>query len=104
MAKTFEEPYMELYLWAIFTAKVDLVEFFWAKLREPLVASVITAAIYSRLAEYYKKARNLDTHDKVTYEKNVEFQERANEVRKFHEYLQKLLFKIYVLRLLKLLW
>ena len=82
MAKTFEEPYMELFLWAIFTGKLDLVEFFWAKLREPLVASVIAASIYVKLAEFYKKLKNLDRNDNI-YEKAVEFQERANEVRTF---------------------
>ena len=87
MSKTFEEPYMELYPWAVFTGKMELVEFFWLKVREPLVSAVIAAAIYSKLADFYKKSRNLDSNDKVTYEKNVEFQERANEVRKFLECL-----------------
>ena len=78
---------MELYLWAVFANKQTLVEFFWLKVREPLVSAVIAAAIYSKLADFYKKSRNLDSNDKVTYEKNVEFQERANEVRKFLECL-----------------
>ena len=79
MGKTFHEPYFELFLWSIFTAKLDLVEFFWKKINEPMLGAILAASIYSKLAKFYKHLKNSNNFDQLyTYKKA--FEEKANKV------------------------
>ena len=38
---TFEEPYLELFLWAVLTNKWSLVDHFWPRLQTPLLGAII---------------------------------------------------------------
>lgn len=78
--KTFDEPYLELFLWAIMTGKLALVDFFWKRLQAPLIAAIIAASIYTKLASFYKNEKEASDH--LLLERKQLFQERANHVRK----------------------
>ena len=79
MGKTFHEPYFELFLWSIFTAKLDLVEFFWKKINEPMLGAILAASIYSKLAKFYKHLKNSNNFDQLYTHKKA-FEEKANKV------------------------
>ena len=75
--RTFDEPYVELCIWAIFTNKRPLIDFFWERCSRPILMAVVAAAIYSKLGFVYK---NKLEQTKVLQERKVLFQERANEL------------------------
>ena len=83
LKKTFEDPYFELFLWSIFSAKVDLVEYFWHKIQEPMVGAIIAGSIYSKLAKFYKDLNMSDQlsnfHLLYTYKK--QFEDKVNKVK-----------------------
>ena len=83
LKKTFEEPYFELFLWSIFSAKLELVEYFWHKIQEPMVGAIIAGSIYSKLAKYYKDLNMSDQlsnfHLLYTYKK--QFEDKVNQVK-----------------------
>lgn len=56
--KTFDEPYHELFLWAILTGKIGLVDYFWKKIQSPLLGAIIAGSIYSKLARFYKNQKS----------------------------------------------
>ncbi len=75
--KTFEEPYLELFFWAILTGKLALIDFFWARVNAPLLAAILAGSIYSKLFNFYKSRT---TSLKVLKKQKDVFQDRANKV------------------------
>ena len=79
MNKTFNQPYFELFLWSIFTAKLNLVEFFWHKIQEPLLGAILAASIYSKLARFYKESKAVKNFDNL-YAFKKKYEDKANQV------------------------
>ena len=79
MNKTFNQPYFELFLWSIFTAKLNLVEFFWHKIQEPLLGAILAASIYSKLARFYKESKAAKNFDSL-YDLKKQYEDKANKV------------------------
>ena len=53
-SRTFEEPYVELFLWAVICNKPGLIQFFWRRCAQPILMAVIgklymTFAVRTRL-------------------------------------------------------
>ena len=75
----FEDPYQELFIWAILTGKVSMVDFFWKKVQTPLISTIIAASIYSKLTVFYKKNKHhVSTSLLADYKQK--YQDRANQV------------------------
>ena len=53
-SRTFEEPYVELFLWAVICNKPGLITFFWKRCAQPILMAVIAALIYAKLLQYYR--------------------------------------------------
>ena len=75
--RTFDEPYVELFLYGIFSNKPDLIDFCWHRCGQPILMAVIAAAIYSKLGWFY---RNQSKHYKILQKRKAVFVERANKV------------------------
>merc|ERR1719270_1317117 len=52
--ETFEEPFFELFIWAVLCNKAGLTEFFWVRSGSPLVAALFAASVYGVLAKMYE--------------------------------------------------
>ena len=80
--QTFEDPYQELFIWAILTGKIEMVDFFWKRVQTPLIATITAASIYSKLSKFYNKKKNgyKDSTDLLSILKQ-KHQSRANQVR-----------------------
>ena len=79
MKKSFDEPYFELFLWSVFTAKLNLVEFFWHRIQEPLLGAILAASIYSKLARFYKDSKAAKNFDRL-YTFKKQYEDKANKV------------------------
>ena len=53
-AKAFEDPYFELFIWAVLMNKPLLRDFFWTKCGSPLVCCILAGAVYSTLAKIFR--------------------------------------------------
>lgn len=73
----FQEPYVELFLWAILTNKTAIIDFCWQRCQQPIVCAIIAASIYSKLGMFYQ-GHLKKTH--LLHDKKALFQERANKV------------------------
>ena len=74
--KLFEEPYVELFIWAILTNKQTLIDFCWVRCGQPILMAVVAAAIYSKLAHYYRGQKDY----KNLQDSKFKFQEKANKL------------------------
>jgi hypothetical protein len=74
-----QEPYVELFLWAILTKKAALIDFFWYRCGEPVLMAIVAAAIYSKLGLFYSDQSQNREVRLLKGLKNV-FLERANQV------------------------
>ena len=72
-----QEPYVELFLWSIFTNRGDLIDFFWHRCGQPVLMAIVAAAIYSKLGYFYTRQGK---QVKVLQKRKTLFQERANQV------------------------
>ena len=77
--QTFEDPYQELFIWAILTGKVEMVDFFWKKVQTPLISTIIAGSIYSKLSVFYKKNKH-HVSTSLLAELKQKYQDRANQV------------------------
>ena len=59
-AKTFDDPYFELFLWTLLLNKPQLKEFFWKKCTSPLISCILGGAFYRVLKDYYRLSYNSD--------------------------------------------
>ena len=75
---TFEEPYLELFLWAVLTNKWSLVDYFWPRLQTPLLGAIIAGSICSKLAHSIKADKNSNYKDLST--RKIKFQSIASEI------------------------
>ena len=78
--QTFEDPYQELFIWAILTGKVNMVDFFWKKVQTPLISAIIGGSIYSKLSNFYK-IRKHHVSTTLLAELKQKYQDRANQVK-----------------------
>ena len=78
--QTFEDPYQELFIWAILTGKVNMVDFFWKKVQTPLISAIIGGSIYSKLSKFYKMRKHHVSTSLLT-ELKQKYQDRANQVK-----------------------
>ena len=76
----FQDPYTELFIWAILTNKPMLVDFFWQRTDQPLLNALIAASIYSKLSNWYRVHLKYDEHEKVLPALKLKFQTRAQQV------------------------
>ena len=51
--RTFEHPFFELFIWAVLTIKLDLLDYFWERSGCPVLAALLAASIYQALAENF---------------------------------------------------
>jgi hypothetical protein len=76
--KTFDEPYVELFLWAILCKRPNLIDFFWERTSQPILMAIVAAVIYSKLSWYYA-AQNKNA-GKSQQQRKRSFQDRANDL------------------------
>ena len=79
--QTFEDPYQELFIWAILTGKIEMVDFFWKRVQTPLIATITAASIYSKLSIFYNKKKNGFKDTDLLSVLKQKHQSRANQVR-----------------------
>ena len=75
---TFDEPYLELFLWAVLTNKWILVDYFWPRLQTPLLGALIAGSICSKLAHVNKADKSSDYKGLST--RKIKFQTIASEI------------------------
>ena len=78
-SRTFEEPYVELFLWSVICNKPGLIQFFWRRCAQPILMAVIAALIYAKLLQYYADEARHSTVGTIKDRKN-EFLTKANEL------------------------
>ena len=74
--RTFEKPYMELFIWSVLTNKSNLSEFFWLKSDSPLIAAVFAASFYGKLYHDMYKLRSWDRLRKIKHD----YVDKANTI------------------------
>ncbi|XP_037787974.1 transient receptor potential cation channel subfamily M member-like 2 [Penaeus monodon] len=77
-ATTFEDPYLELMLWAIFSRRGKLAKFLWERCNSPLCAAVVASCMYQALWKSLGK-KNTDIRQEYQRQKNV-FENLAEEL------------------------
>ena len=72
-----QEPYVELFIWSILTNKAELIDFCWERCGQPILMAIVAAAIYSKLAYFYKtQGKRIE----VIQKRKTVFQDRANKL------------------------
>ena len=59
--KTFEQPFLELFIWAVLTNKSELIEYFWQRSGSPVLAALFASSVYYKLLENFKLEYKNDT-------------------------------------------
>lgn len=75
-AKTFDDPYFELFVWTLLLNKPQLKEFFWKKCTSPLISCILGGAFYRLLKDYYRLSYNSDILAKLA----EDMEDRANAI------------------------
>ena len=75
-AKTFCDPYFELFLWTLLLNKPQLKEFFWRKCTSPLISCILGGAFYRVLQNFYRLSYNSAILAKLA----EDMEERANAI------------------------
>ena len=73
-----QEPYVELFIWAVLTNKATLIDFFWRRCGSPLLMAIIGAGMYSKLSHFYN---DNNKQIKILSDRKLQFIKRANRVR-----------------------
>ena len=74
--RLFEEPYVELFIWAILTKRKTLIDFCWIRSGQPILMAIIASAIYSKLGWFYRSQKDY----KALQGSKQTFQEKANKL------------------------
>ncbi|XP_069986599.1 transient receptor potential cation channel subfamily M member 1 [Penaeus vannamei] len=77
-AMTFEDPYLELMLWAVLSRRGNLAKFLWERCNSPLCAAVVASCMYQALWESLGE-KNTDIRQEYQLQKKV-FQNLAKEL------------------------
>ncbi|XP_042880237.1 transient receptor potential cation channel subfamily M member-like 2 [Penaeus japonicus] len=77
-SKTFEDPYLELMLWAVFSRRSNLARFLWERCDSPLCSAVVASCMYQALWKSLGK-KNTDIRQEYQRQKKV-FQGLAEEL------------------------
>lgn len=69
-AEHFEQPFRELFIWAIVVLRTELALFFWSETQRPLQMSVVATALYWRLNMFYEnEEKSIYVDKKKEFEK-----------------------------------
>ena len=52
--KTFDQPFLELFIWAVLTKKPELLEYFWQRSGSPVLAALFASSVYYKLVQNFK--------------------------------------------------
>ena len=74
--KTFDQPFFELFIWAVLCKKPELLDYFWERSGNPVLAALFASSVYYKLVKNFK----LEYDNEILNQFTETWLKRANDI------------------------